>query len=274
MNINSVLVVKIPAAGVILPMRSPVTTKEEMFKIDYEIKNRNSQSLNPSIYNRNRPCSITNGSGQQYSSDGYNWSACTATTCSSGYNLSNGNCLTNTVSITSHDLWLIFEKYRNYFRDPNMSGINSLVYKQEFEDCTEDTEECKIFHDLVEFSYQEMIKYNESDFSLSWIDDKQAILATPIKKETDKYSRADMFFVKDNGNYKILKIGGSVSNSNDNERLNAMTLDSDNDFITDQDERCEFIPSSMCKVTDPYNRDTDGDGFWDGIQKEIDELKK
>lgn len=279
MNINSVLVVKMPASGTTLPIRPSITAKEEMFGIDYEIKNRNSQSLNPALYDRMRPCNVANGMGKQNSSDGYNWSTCVATTCNSGYHLSNGNCVANAVSITSHDLWLIFDKYKNYFRDHNANGINSLIYGQKFNDCTEDTEECKQFFALIDFSYNEMSKYNESDFSLSWIDDKQAILATPLKKGTDNYSRIYMFFVKDSSNYKLLLISSPVwhygldSYEINQQKLNEMSLDSDSDGLTDQDERCDFIPSSMCVLTDSHNRDTDGDGFWDGIDKEIDKIK-
>jgi len=95
MNINSVLIIKDPKMAISLPTKTAITTEEEMFKLDYEIKNRNNQSTNPVIYNRTRPCNVANGMGQQSSSDRYNWSTCVATTCNNGYTLSNGSCVAN-----------------------------------------------------------------------------------------------------------------------------------------------------------------------------------
>jgi hypothetical protein len=44
-------------------------------------------------------------------------------------------------------------------------------------------------------------------------------------------------------------------------------LDSDQDGATDEEETCANEYDPFCgPVTDPFSRDTDGDGYWDGIE--------
>lgn len=271
-NINSVLVVKAPTAGTILPVRTSILAREDRFGIDSEFEPNNSQSPSSSFSFQIRSCDVTNGSGYQNSSDGHNWTSCVANICSSGFVVSNGSCIKQNTSqsqASAHDLWLIIEKYKTYLKNHDMSGINSISYKDS--DGCNNTTACDQIFDYV---YNLVNSYNESDFAFKLIDDRQAILWTPIKKTSTTYEKAGAFFAKNNGEYKLLSVGPriwhySLSTSEKNaQELDRMYLDSDSDGLTNEEEKCEGAQSvSMgCKITDPYNKDTDGDGLWDGIE--------
>jgi hypothetical protein len=117
-------------------------------------------------------------------------------------------------------------------------------------------------------------------------DDKQAIYSTNPQKVDDAekygYTQGIIMFIKKDGSWKVLSInparGWSVLKKGTNKTatqiekdLQAMMLDSDKDSLTNDDETCsgasQFNPK--CTKTNPNNMDTNGNGWWDGIEAEM-----
>ncbi len=178
---------------------------------------------------------------------------------------------------TSDDLWPIFDKNADALKNKNIEAFNATSYKK-----ITAAEESQ-FYQLASFLYSEMKKINKDDYTNKYRDDNQAIYSTnPVREDSSisySYKQGFVMFVKKDGLWKLLSIipnkEWSISKSGTNETpeqiekdLQEMILDSDKDGITDMDELCkgaqEFNP--QCVKTDPRNRDTDGDGWWDGIE--------
>ena len=184
------------------------------------------------------------------------------------------------VSASSQDLWSIFDKNTLALKNKDVSAFNTTSYKQ-----VTPTEESQ-FTQFAPFLYDESIKINKSSYTNKWQDDKQTIYSTnPIKTDDSTaygYKQGIIMFIKKDGSWKILlsspEKNWSVSKAGTNQTpaqveklLQDMILDSDKDGITNMYELCEGsqMGNSKCAKTDPNKRDTDGDGWWDGIEAEF-----
>jgi len=160
--------------------------------------------------------------------------------------------------VSLSDPWALIEKYKAYSKARDLAGLNSISYKS-FPPCGS-KEDCDSGFGFLESVLSGL---NKGDFVNNWEDSKQIILATDVKKSGTTYTRHSIVFTKDvNGNLKLVIIALYL---NDEEA--AMT-DSDKDGLTDQEEKCEGASQYRgdCKVTDPTKRDTDSDGWWDGVE--------
>ena len=106
-------------------------------------------------------------------------------------------------------------------------------------------------------------------------DDKQLVLYTDYQKVDGEeagiygWTRAILIFTKDSeGNLKILAFNnangaillkGERTDKEVKARLEEMISDKDNDFYPDEEE--------TEAGNDPALRDTDGDGWWDGVER-------
>ncbi len=161
---------------------------------------------------------------------------------------------------SASDPWAVIEKYNAYIKARDLAGINSLSYNQMTFSCGSE-EECEfVFEFLEDFSSS----LNKNDFVHRWEDNKQVILTTDIKTLQTTFTKDTIIFAKDaNGNLKLVHV---ASFSSDNEA--AMT-DSDKDGLTDQEEKCEEVSNYQgdCNITTGSTmRDSDGDGWWDGVE--------
>ena len=192
--------------------------------------------------------------------------------------------VTNTTTQSNlQDPFEILQKYISYLKDHDIEGINSVLFKP-LPSCPS-KKECDEMFDLAYNTYR---KFNKEDFINRWEDDKQLILYTTLIKDTSTntanvviYKQNFIYFIKDDlGNLKILlilpkifpypKFYINLYNLQEQEILNelqAITLDSDQDGLTDDEEMCVGIFSldPECIKTNPFKRDTDGNGFWDGV---------
>ena len=145
------------------------------------------------------------------------------------------------------------------------------------------SDECKNRMDSA-YSYGSALK--KADFVNVWSDSKQTILSTNFKIEEDAdvigRNRAIIFFIGEQStttgktNLKLLSFSpfrGVVldkDSSTREELLSKLTLytqDKDEDGIADYDEQCiGAAASSTCVKTDPTLRDTNGNGWWDGVE--------
>ena len=175
--------------------------------------------------------------------------------------------------------WALFQKYLSYNKSQNLEGVKSIVYKVASV-CNDlkTTIDCKARMNLA-YLYGSILK--KEDFTNVWSDEKQTILSTDFKIQEDENvigrSRSIIYFIKDEaGNLKMLSFNpfkGTVTDKSTaskeelNYRIIRYTEDNDKDGIADYDEECLAVKEGeVCTKTNPKIRDTDGDGFWDGVE--------
>lgn len=182
----------------------------------------------------------------------------------------------------SHTAWTVFENYLNFAKNQDIAGIKSLSHQLSLA-CSDATaiDDCSI---LVENAYFFGKDMKEKDFVNIWSDSKQIILSTNFKRQeigttTATYTRGIIYFTKDlKNNIKLLTFNpedgiainrSKIAPDQLESRLINMTIDSDQDGLPDTVETCAgFAVEANCpnKITNPNKRDTNGDGWWDGIE--------
>jgi hypothetical protein len=181
-----------------------------------------------------------------------------------------------TVSGTPRDAaWAVFQKYLAYNKSHDLVGVKSMVYKVSAV-CASTTvsDECKNRMDSA-YSYGSILK--KEDFTNVWSDSKQTILATDFKIQEDNdvigRNRAIIFFINEAG-LKMLSFSpfkgavlpkASTTREELISKLISLTADSDQDGVADYDEQC-LSASQTCVKTDPKMRDTNSNGWWDGVE--------
>ncbi len=175
--------------------------------------------------------------------------------------------------------WAIFQKYLGYNKDKNLDAVKSIVYKVNVVcESAVATDECKNRMDMA-YAYGSALK--KADFTNVWSDSKQTILSTDFKIDENDMAigrnRAIMFFVKNNtSNLVLLSFSpfkgyvlekASTTREELLSKLTDTTKDTDKDGIADYEEQCIFpYDVSTCIKTNPDLRDTDANGYWDGVQ--------
>jgi len=187
---------------------------------------------------------------------------------------------------TGDQLWAIFSRYLQAAKDHNRDELKTLSYSLS-KTCEETpvTSECVQKMDAV---YEAGRKLSQGNFTELWVDDRQAILATALKffedSNTIGFSRSIVLFAKNKDNkYGLLALdpermwlvrkNATTSPEELQEKVKKSMIDSDKDGITDDFENCifpdSFIFFSDCVKTNPSDRDSDGDLWWDGIDMYI-----
>ncbi|MEK7167694.1 MAG: hypothetical protein AAB791_01700, partial [Patescibacteria group bacterium] len=176
-------------------------------------------------------------------------------------NIANNEGVAGQQATTASDLWSLFDRFNEALKNQDIAAINDISYKEI------PPEMASQFGEFATYFYNENIKLNKADFVNIWQDDKQAIFSTnPIKDaKSGNYEQKRVSFVKSDGLWKLLTVGSKVGG------LVFMTPDSDKDGLSDQEETCsgasQYDPN--CVKTDPNNRDTNNNGWWDGIDSDI-----
>lgn len=188
----------------------------------------------------------------------------------------------NPVNSVAHQAWLVLQDYLEAAKNHDIVGIKNLSHQlsSSCQDITSEENKNKCF-DLMDNVYQIGITLKESDYINVWSDSKQIILFTDSTKTEDENTLASSvallyFTVDSKDNPKILGMNpykevfvkkGSLSKAEVENNLKLLLKDTDKDGVGDQDENCTSPMSSKdCQKTDPLKRDTDGDGYWDGIE--------
>ena len=180
--------------------------------------------------------------------------------------------------------WLVLEQYLRAAKKHEVETIKQLSYQigdscAKYGQTASSTEDCDRRMDTVAFFGSTLKK---SDFKNMWSDSKQIILTTELERMDNatlaSLSKAIIYFVVDkNGTIKLLKFNDSVGISIMKENrsmeeidgyLNKVMADEDLDGKLDEIELCIGQPE-ICIKTDPKQRDTDGDGFWDGTEAQF-----
>ncbi|OHA88664.1 MAG: hypothetical protein A2741_02195 [Candidatus Zambryskibacteria bacterium RIFCSPHIGHO2_01_FULL_43_27] len=186
------------------------------------------------------------------------------------------------VALTKEDLWKTWTQYLTFAKDKNIEGVKSLSY-QVSESCAkpELKKECE---EKMLAVYTAGIAMNEKGFTKAFIDSKQAILKTEVRvEEKDESFVATegqiVFAVNSSGKMSLLHLdpaqiwtvrkNNASTTAELKARLSLFTKDSDLDGLSDDLERCIFPDDwivFVCNETNPIKRDSDNDGWWDGVE--------
>lgn len=202
--------------------------------------------------------------------------------------ISSSTVETNTPNAISADAsikdksWAVLQKYVEFAKNKNIEGVKSLSY-QLTDSCKnysteEEKKDCDARMSTVAFFGGAFAK---KDFVHIWSDNRQIILATDFRIEENEEAisktRSMIYFVIDSGVIKVLKFDpakgsimkktSEITKEERDRKLLEFTTDADMDGIEDYLEKCLSISQdSSCIKTDPTKKDSDGDGFWDGIE--------
>lgn len=187
--------------------------------------------------------------------------------------------LTPEKEVIKNEAWALFQKYLTYNKENNLAGVKNSVYKiSDVCDMEVPNQECK---DRMQSAYSYGSVLESKEFKNVWYDEKQIILSTDFWTESSEEMgaygrfRAIIFFVKDeSGNWKMLSFSpfkGSITTSkefgdNAENQAKIQSEDVDQDGMADYEEKCLDKNKTNCAKTDPTRRDSDGDGWWDGVQ--------
>ena len=174
--------------------------------------------------------------------------------------------------------WELFQKYLSYNKARDIEKIRGVVYK--ISPVCEDQKTIIDCESRMNAAYQYGSALKKADFENIWEDNKQLILLSNFWEEENDIGmgrfRSIIFFIKDESGLKLLSFspakGAAIQKSDASlEELNARAIryteDNDNDGKSDYTEEClDATPEKTCTKTDPKLRDTDKNGFWDGIQ--------
>lgn len=173
----------------------------------------------------------------------------------------------------NYDLWPIFDKSVLALKNKDVKAFNKISYKQVA------VGEEESFISMASGMYKLASEVVKSEYVNKIGDSKQYIYSTPLNttEEGYAYKQGVVIFIKDGDTWKLLlnnenywgisKAGTNKTLAEVQNELRLMTKDSDNDGLTDDQENCSGASEYKlnCKKTDPNKKDTDGDGWWDGI---------
>lgn len=177
--------------------------------------------------------------------------------------------------------WTLFEKYIAFNKTKNIEGVRSTVYK--IAAVCEDPKTRIDCEARMGAAYSYGRELQKQDFKNVWSDERQTILATDFWIEDSEQMgvigrfRSIIFFVKnEKGELRLLSFSptkggatsrGEASQQELEDRIIRWSEDKDEDGIADYDEECLGAKEGQtCTKTNPKLRDSDGNGFWDGIQ--------
>lgn len=178
--------------------------------------------------------------------------------------------------------WLVFQNYLDAAKRHDTTLVKNLSYQQS-STCVDPKTEADCFL-LMDNLYSIGSKLKKTDYKNIWSDEKQIILHTDATPTQDGdvygYKKGFIFFALDTtGTIKILALDpeqewavkkeSNITDQQVQDKLSVFMLDTDQDGLTDRVEQCPTSASDLslgCEKTDPNNRDTDGDGWWDGIE--------
>ena len=173
--------------------------------------------------------------------------------------------------------WNVFQEYKQALQNKDLAKYNSLSYKQ--------VPQSQWTDGSINFLLNAISIMNKSDFVNVQRDSRQSIIWTNWTLSEDSnaigYDASYIYFIKNSsGSLLVLApqplVGASHTKINTN--LNSVQIkqflqdylkDSDGDGLSDSNEKCLDIIGDTkpgCVQTNPNNKDSDGDGWWDGTE--------
>lgn len=174
-----------------------------------------------------------------------------------------------------------FNLYLKATEEKDLEAVRALSY-QLSDACLDEArkDECE---NLMLSANSFGVEIEQDILSVLGYDDKQLILANSylesLEGDAPAIIRAVIYFIRDEEkNLKLLSFnpydGAFIIKKDEatttlSQRLKDMTYDTDGDGLSDNTETCADDTSSLlgCVKTDPKKKDTNGDGFWDSIER-------
>jgi hypothetical protein len=176
-----------------------------------------------------------------------------------------GKTVIDDVSIMSTDNfdeeWNIYLEWLEAIENEDIDKMNKISYYN----YTENSFNEDNIEEYIGAIYNLIKEKEKGNFTKVWKDDKQTIILTELEEiSLTSYERYKIIFIKKDNKYLLLKIEIESKTSENH------FIDSDKDGRYNRDEECEgqfyiHFPE-FCLETNPNNRDSDGDGWWDGIE--------
>jgi len=194
-----------------------------------------------------------------------------------------GQASSTPVTNTERDsAWAVLQKYLGYAKANDVKGLATLSYQlsdscKNYSASADDRKDCDAKMQSV---YKMGSQFKKSDYGYTWSDSKQIILSTAFYRsdpasDVAGYLHGIIFFVKDAGAIKVLSFNpvrgiflpksATTTPAEIEQKLIAAVKDADQDGMEDQVENCIRVDTA-CTKTDPTKRDTNGNGFWDGVE--------
>lgn len=176
--------------------------------------------------------------------------------------------------------WDTLTLYLAKLKAHDIEGVKKLSYQQS-DTCKDSTKQADCFK-LMDSAYLIGSQLKQESYVNRAEDAKQLILTTKIEKDamsttTVGLVRGQIVFTKtSSGAYQILSfdLGKGLYRTSTStpveevyKNLESAVRDTDKDGMFDDEEKClgDFAYPG-CKETDPKKNDTDGDGWWDGVE--------
>lgn len=184
-------------------------------------------------------------------------------------------------------VWMTFEEYLSKAHAHDIEGVKALSYKQSATCAKKETE--KQCFTLMDGVYSFGKDFQKTDYKNIWSDDKQVILFTnPRYDDGEKQYgliKGYLYFTREkDGSVKLLAMdparGWYVDKASSTkvewtQKLDALSVDSDSDGISDNEENCldaKGVAIMQCVKSDPKKRDSKGDGWWDSVRVYINRI--
>lgn len=159
-------------------------------------------------------------------------------------------------------------EYENYMQEcPEEFGMSEAGCEESFWNTMESL--------LESATLQEGL--SQGDFESREEDENQIIISTGLRASQEGYSKNFLYFLKDGDQVLFLSAYERTLEALDGEAESALE-DSDGDGLPDRGESQITLSRDVCEggnfqkwdmecvTTDPNLKDTDGDGFWDGVE--------
>lgn len=179
--------------------------------------------------------------------------------------------------------WGIFQGYLERLRLEDIQGASVLAHNPlEWELCIELglEESCQ---EMLNLAYEEGAAVERKDLVDLWGDENQLIMgANPIatpegegEASPVRYSRLALIFLRNaQGEIKFLMLQSTSwvedPSAAGESQASSHLIDSDQDGLSDYEENCTHNDPPCEQPTDALQRDSDGDGYWDGIEVAAD----
>lgn len=176
--------------------------------------------------------------------------------------------------------WDTLALYLARLKAHDIEGVKNLSHQQS-DTCKDNKKQTECFK-LMDSAYLIGAELKQESYIYRAEDTKQLILTTKVEKDSMGTStvglvRGQVVFTKTPlGDYKILSfdLGKGLYRTSTStpveeiyKNLESVVVDSDKDGLFDEEEQClgDFAYPG-CVKTDPKKNDTDGDGWWDGVE--------
>lgn len=176
----------------------------------------------------------------------------------------------------------VFRKYLTSAEQYNLEGITATSHSLSVT-CKDpqQMEKCRALMDTAYFFGRDV---EVNALTNKWSDNKQLILSSDfvvnkeISTSTIAYLRNIIYFsLTDNKNPKVVYFSpadgsafkrGVYTEEEIIDKLKTSVIDRDRDGLADDVENCKNTsPQESCRKTNPLEKDTDKDGWWDGTQR-------